>query len=179
MTFLQTIIPAIEGLLLSPHDKAVLDLLYQLSEYHSLAKLRMHTETTLQYWEQVIISLTHCLREFQHSSQELNPKETPTERNTRVRRTQKRQREKETTWVDTSSQVRTLNLNTYKFHAICDGPASVRQFGTLDSYSTQIVSTVLAYFSTCCSHRFRASASILYSSQSSNAPVKIEMQHVK
>ena len=35
---------------------------------------------------------------------------------------------------------KTLNLNTYKWHAIGDVVPSIRLFGTTDSYSTQIVS---------------------------------------
>ena len=34
----------------------------------------------------------------------------------------------------------TLNLNTYKFHSLGDYPEAIRQFGTTDSYSTQLVS---------------------------------------
>ena len=34
---------------------------------------------------------------------------------------------------------RSLNLNTYKFHALGDYPATIRRFGTTDSYSTQAV----------------------------------------
>jgi hypothetical protein len=34
---------------------------------------------------------------------------------------------------------RTLNLNTYKFHALGDYVQTIRLFGTVDSYSTQLV----------------------------------------
>ena len=33
-----------------------------------------------------------------------------------------------------------LNLNTYKFHSLGDYVATIRLFGTTDSYSTQVVS---------------------------------------
>jgi hypothetical protein len=33
-----------------------------------------------------------------------------------------------------------LNLNTYKFHSLGDYPDIIKQYGTMDSYSTQLVS---------------------------------------
>jgi hypothetical protein len=36
---------------------------------------------------------------------------------------------------------KTFNLRTYKLHALGDYTASIRMFGTTDSYSTQLVST--------------------------------------
>ena len=41
-----------------------------------------------------------------------------------------------------SSKKKTLNLNTYKFHALGDYVATIRLFGTTDSYSTQVVGFV-------------------------------------
>jgi hypothetical protein len=37
------------------------------------------------------------------------------------------------------SREKTFNLNTYKFHALGDYVATIRQFGTTDSYSTEMV----------------------------------------
>ena len=43
---------------------------------------------------------------------------------------------------------RTLNLQTYKFHALGDYVQSIRLFGAVDSYSTQLVrATCVSYFS--------------------------------
>jgi hypothetical protein len=41
---------------------------------------------------------------------------------------------------DATRQPKGFNLNTYKFHALGDYTAAIRQFGTTDSYSTEIVS---------------------------------------
>jgi hypothetical protein len=35
---------------------------------------------------------------------------------------------------------KTFNLHTYKFHSLADYPATIRNFGTTDSYTTEIVS---------------------------------------
>jgi len=40
----------------------------------------------------------------------------------------------------TGSHLKTLNLTTYKFHAMGDYPAAIHQFGMIDSTSTQHVS---------------------------------------
>jgi hypothetical protein len=36
-------------------------------------------------------------------------------------------------------QLKTFNLNTYKFHALGDYTATIRRYGTTDSYSTEAV----------------------------------------
>jgi hypothetical protein len=40
---------------------------------------------------------------------------------------------------------KTLNIQTYKHHALGDYPNSIRQFGTSDSYSTEPVSRQKSY----------------------------------
>jgi hypothetical protein len=137
--YFQVIIPAIEGLTADPHDSQITELLYQLATYHALAKLRIHTEDTLSCWESVIRQMTQSLRDFQATStQSFKTKETTRERNARLKRTQGRVNRVE----DSGGTLeKTLNLNTIKFHMIVDGPSCVRKFGTLDSYSTQIVSS--------------------------------------
>lgn len=47
---------------------------------------------------------------------------------------------KDTSVADDGRRVKTLNLNTYKWHALGDVVPAIRLFGTTDSYSTQIVS---------------------------------------
>ena len=43
-------------------------------------------------------------------------------------------------------QPKTLNLSTYKLHALGDYTNSIRMFGSTDSYSTQSVSTRLQMY---------------------------------
>jgi hypothetical protein len=45
----------------------------------------------------------------------------------------------------TSSRKKKFTLNTYKYHACGDYPNTIRQYGTTDSYSTEIVSYSLSY----------------------------------
>lgn len=43
---------------------------------------------------------------------------------------------------DAAQRPKVLNLNTYKWHALGDYTSAIRQFGTTDSYSTEIVSVI-------------------------------------
>jgi hypothetical protein len=122
-----------------PHNSAVLDVLYHLLEYHACAKLRMHTDSSLNHWDEVTVALTDALRAFQQSTSTLRTTETPRERAARARRAQDRPNQNRRTNAKRISDVRLLNLTTYKFHALADGPATVRRFGTTDSYTTQVV----------------------------------------
>jgi hypothetical protein len=74
-------IPTFDSLLKDTHNAMVLTLLYCLAEWHTLAKLHMHTENTLTYLEELTTRIGKKLHNFQDQSlqsfkcQEL-PKET-------------------------------------------------------------------------------------------------------
>ena len=53
-----------EGLLPDPHNMAVLDLLFLLCHWYSLAKLRMHTDETLEIMDNVTKSLGNTIHAF-------------------------------------------------------------------------------------------------------------------
>jgi hypothetical protein len=40
-------------------------------------------------------------------------------------------------------RLKTLNLNTYKFHSLGDYASTIRMYGTTDSYTTEVVSMEL------------------------------------
>jgi hypothetical protein len=108
----------------------LLRLLYKAAEWHALAKLRMHTDSTLDLLKAVTREFGHLIRQFRDkTSDEFNTVELPRESGT-----QKGGRR--------SSKKKKLNLNTYKFHSLGDYVATIRLFGTTDSYSTQVVSSV-------------------------------------
>jgi hypothetical protein len=60
----QCAIPVFDSLLPSQHNKVVMTLLYRLAEWHALAKLRMHTDTTLSLMDLVTTALGQQLRQF-------------------------------------------------------------------------------------------------------------------
>ena len=61
---LQCCIPCFDSLFPSPHNKTILDLLYILGYWHSLAKLWMHTDTSLKVFCHATSLLGDALRYF-------------------------------------------------------------------------------------------------------------------
>ena len=134
---LQCAIPVFERLLPEPHNNRVMKLLFQVAEWHGLAKLRMHTEATLVRLEKVTTDLGHLMRVFQDKTcSKFNTTELAREVEARNRHNA---RKKSKTAPNQSRKVKTLNLLTYKFHALGDYVRTIRMFGTTDSFSTQLV----------------------------------------
>jgi hypothetical protein len=64
LVFSQCSIPVFEGLLPPPHNKIVLDLLFTLATWNAYAKLRLHTEQTLDLFDTATSDLGRRLRDF-------------------------------------------------------------------------------------------------------------------
>jgi hypothetical protein len=175
-------IPAVDGLLPKTHNSMIITLLYRLAEWHALAKLRVHTEQTLDSLEKSTTIIGRELRSFRDKSvKSFKCQELPKETAARQRQKERAQSRKESGSASTNINVncpladnrvpglqtdaggdtrktsanegavppskpkpkpklKTLNLFTYKFHALGDYVRTIRLFGTTDSYSTQIVS---------------------------------------
>ena len=109
----------------------------------AFAKLRIHTESTLTQFEASTTLLGQEMRQFlRRVCSKYRTYELPKEEAARGRRNAAL-----TTQAGASKELsrpgkllRTLNLNTYKFHSLGDYPEAIRQFGTTDSYSMQLVS---------------------------------------
>jgi hypothetical protein len=61
-------IPVFQGLLPEPHNTKVLRLLFAFAHWHGLAKLRMHTDDTLQILDLATTGLGNQLRAFQNET---------------------------------------------------------------------------------------------------------------
>jgi hypothetical protein len=143
----QCAIPAFECLLPKDDNDAVLDLLFLMATFHAYAKLRLHTESTVESLELVTIALCQALRRF---STEVCPryqtKELPREVSARARRetsaTMKSISSSHTGHARPSAhaKIKQFNMNTTKIHSLPDYAAHIRRFGTTDSYTTQTVS---------------------------------------
>ena len=146
----QCTLPVFKELLPEPHNTVILELLYLLCHWHGLAKLRLHTNETLQIMDDVTSSLGNTLRKFgSNTCAAFSTHELKREALCRhCRKTQAHSSVKSTlTNSTTARQPKTLNLRTYKLHALGDYTTSIRIFGSTDSYSTQPVSTyVHEYF---------------------------------
>ena len=57
-------IPVFDGLLPEPYNATLLTLLFRLAEWHALAKLRMHTDTTLTLLKAATVTLGNEMRNF-------------------------------------------------------------------------------------------------------------------
>ncbi|KAJ7627108.1 hypothetical protein FB45DRAFT_1082250 [Roridomyces roridus] len=115
----QCCLPVLEGLFPPEYEPLVLSLVYTFATFHAYAKLRMHTGITI-----VTFRITVDIVVF----------ELPAE----IRRRQRRDAKNKKTSEPTAKQKKSWNIATYKWHAMGDYADSIEEFGTLDSYSTQI-----------------------------------------
>jgi len=123
---MQCAIPVFEGLLDEPYNTMLMQLLYRAAEWHALAKLRIHTDTTLDLLNECTIRLGQLMRKFRDVTfLEFNTVALPRE----ARKAPSAGRKK-----------KALNLNTYKFHSLGDYVRTIKLFGCTDSFSTQLVS---------------------------------------
>ena len=137
--------------------------------WHTLAKLRQHTDLTLNIMESVTVQLGETLRNFKEKTcsvfdtRELKSEKASEDRQagaTSSTQTQKgksvkksgKTAEKTATATATSKPSTSkgrkkifLNLNTYKDHSLGDYIDTIRQYGTTDSYSTESVGSSLFF----------------------------------
>lgn len=156
-----------EGLLPKQHDGIVRKLLFELNTWHSLAKLRLHTQTTVNDLEHATTRLGNVMRKFQKNvCSAYTTVELPSEEAARVRRqasaakkaTQSQPTKTKQTLPSTiqkkktsltkdggapgqtkSRRQRTFNLNTYKVHALGSYARAIRLYGSTDNYNSQTV----------------------------------------
>ncbi|KIK31556.1 hypothetical protein CY34DRAFT_59294, partial [Suillus luteus UH-Slu-Lm8-n1] len=128
---LQCAIPVFEGLFPGEHDAIVQLLLYRFAQWHALAKLRMHSETTLSALEETFKRLSRQLRKFRDRTCTIfTTVELPKEKAAR-----ERQVARERPGLNNPDQAgsggrksKKFNLNTYKFHAMGDYVRSIMLF---------------------------------------------------
>ena len=139
-----------DGLLFPPHNKAILDLLFDMATWHVYAKLRQHTEYTLRSFEVKTRDLGDQLQHFsRHTCPAFQTNELPGEVATRGRRQVANQKTRALSGKQPAKKpqnrehpdesVKTFNLSTPKVHALGDYLSTIRWLGTTDSYSTQRV----------------------------------------
>ncbi|KAF9227536.1 hypothetical protein BS17DRAFT_793237 [Gyrodon lividus] len=136
---LQCAIPVFETLMPEPHNSRVLQLLFTLCHWHGVAKLRLHTDKTLDL---MVTMTSKLLRNFvaetcaAFSTKELRREAESRKRHGARKNSGPTSRSGPDLSID-SLRPKVLNLQTYKLHALADYPAQIRMYGTTDSYSTQ------------------------------------------
>ncbi|KAI0308472.1 hypothetical protein OF83DRAFT_1018933, partial [Amylostereum chailletii] len=149
---LQCAIPVFEGLLPDEEDNdRLMRVLFLAAHWHGLAKLRMHTDTTINIFRSVTTSLGDAVREFKQTTcSKFETCELPCEANARIRREAAPSQTGPTQGTSMhpmmgpiprqSARVKKeLNLNTYTWHALGDYPSTIVSVGTTDSYTTERV----------------------------------------
>ncbi|TBU55610.1 hypothetical protein BD310DRAFT_825501, partial [Dichomitus squalens] len=134
---LQTIMPAFEGLLDVSNDRTVADLLFELANWHALAKLRLHTEITLDIFRASTKNMYNAIHRFaKKTCPQYQTKELPSEVTART------QRAKAANVHAHPSSTRKLIAfkvhHTYKFHSLGDYPDYIERSGPTDNYNTQV-----------------------------------------
>jgi hypothetical protein len=101
----------------------------------------MHSETTLSLLDEIFKKLSYKLRKFQGvTCAAFTTLELPKEKAARERKaTRERSGCNNPDAGSGGRKFKKFNLNTYKFHAMGDYLLSIRLFGTVDSYTSQIV----------------------------------------
>ncbi|THG93081.1 hypothetical protein EW026_g8053 [Hermanssonia centrifuga] len=131
---LQCIIPCIDGLLPEPLNKIVLDMLWDLAVWHALAKLRLHTETTLRIFEKATTNVGTTVRRFAFTCKDIDTRELPSKEVARGRHEAAQGKGRSAP----GNKQQLLNLSTFKWHDLGHYVAIIRQLGTTENYSTQV-----------------------------------------
>ncbi|TEB29739.1 hypothetical protein FA13DRAFT_1584662, partial [Coprinellus micaceus] len=143
---LQCAIPVFDGILANEsHSAATLSLLAVCAEWHALAKLRMHTDDTLQLLQDTTVKLGSEFRSFLDGvCQEVATEELDSEKEAREaqqKKTKAAQKTRNAKAAESSSpalqQGKTLSLTKPKFHFLGDYVKTIQLFGTTDNYSTE------------------------------------------
>lgn len=128
-----------------------MDMLFIFLLWHGLAKLKMHTETSVNIFERVTVQLGCAVRTFERKCRKIDTRELPKEAACRGRRKAAAAAKKGDTGAATSTKggpekvsrkQKMLNLITFKLHNLGHYPAWIRWMGTTDNYSTQVVSLI-------------------------------------
>jgi hypothetical protein len=131
-----------------------------MAHWHGLAKLRMHSDPTLEIMDEVTTAVGYQFRHFKATvCSAYETHELPQEAEARTRsdtkraaKQQGRQNEKQRAPLvepeskkpgKSSRRLKVFNFQTYKFHALGDYVSTIRRYGTCDSYSTEPVSPVM------------------------------------
>lgn len=159
----QCILPCIEGLLPEPHNSSVIELLFVFATWHALAKLHIHTETSLQLLDTTTTALGNALRYFARvTCSAFDTFETSAEYRKRQRQQAAATSSKphaalpstnhlhqqaatasaapNNSSSSTGPQRRTFSLKTIKLHFLGDYVSCIKMFGTTDNYNTALVS---------------------------------------
>ena len=117
----------------------MLELLFELANFHALAKLRLHTDVTVDLLEVSTDLMYRAMTSFaQTVCAAYDVYERADEVDARVRR--QRAKDPNAPVDGARKKVEFNTINTFKYHVLGHYPIYIRIRGPLDNYSTQTVS---------------------------------------
>jgi hypothetical protein len=143
--------PVFDGLLPAKHNNDIQSLLFTTAEWHTLAKMRLHTDSMLAWLDESTKAFGKEIRRFQsHTCSFFDTRELPQEEAARSRRQKKTKGSinlsnpsplapAQSTATPAGTKKKLFNLILIKLHALGDYVKTIKTFGTTDSYSTQPV----------------------------------------
>jgi hypothetical protein len=137
--------PCFEWLFPHPIDSQIQDLLFLMACWHASAKLRLHTEISLNLFQGMTTAFTRQICQFANNvCPKFDTVETPSESATSVRADalhieKKCQMSTQARRQGAKQMLKNFNNDTPKFHSIVPYPDAIATYGTTDSYSTQKV----------------------------------------
>lgn len=110
-------------------------LLFVCAQWHALAKLKLHSDYTLNLLDYTTTQLGVQMRRFDADTcMKVPTKELAKEAEARARKDAANGKT-----ASTSRRPKALGMYTIKFHFLGDYTSVIRRLGTTDSYSTQTV----------------------------------------
>ncbi|PIL29093.1 hypothetical protein GSI_09141 [Ganoderma sinense ZZ0214-1] len=141
---LKCAIPCFENLLPEPFNSIILDLLFELGRWHALAKLQLHSDSTITALHVATSTLGQAVRAFCHhvcpkyATREL-PRETQSRQRHRAAAAQASGRHKAAaTATSAAPKFKAYTVpDTPKYHRLGDYARVISEMGTHDNLSTQ------------------------------------------
>ncbi|KAE9389208.1 hypothetical protein BT96DRAFT_1025149 [Gymnopus androsaceus JB14] len=133
---LESSMPCFEGMIHRPYDDLIQDLLFTLNCFEAYGKFRMHWDSSLASYDDVVVELGHELRRFTKKSEDFQTEELPREKAARMRR-----KTTQAGGIQVQSKkpkTRRFNNSTVKTNLLGDYPTLIRYFGTTDGNCTKI-----------------------------------------
>ena len=132
--------PCLEGLFDRPLERVTFDMLFIIQLWHTLGRLRLHTETTIKFMEGVTPLLGAAVRKWKRKVDRIQTRELAREIEVRRRREIARAA-KEGRPADpvVEKKIKMFNLILAKWHGAGHFTEDIRNFGPVEIYSTQWV----------------------------------------
>ncbi|KAI0735278.1 hypothetical protein C8Q76DRAFT_791844 [Earliella scabrosa] len=135
--YLTVMMPVIEGLLPLEDDHTVADLLFELSNWHALAKLRMHHTVTLENLAHTTRHMYAAIALFSDTTARDPIPELPAETDKRLRAAQAKAGGAQP--GDGARRDVKFNVkDTYKFHSLGDYVEYIKRSGPSDNFTSEV-----------------------------------------